>query len=122
MSRPNEQTRPIYARVTDAIIAELEKGVRPWAKPWSAEHLAGHVTRPLRCTGEPYRGINVMLLWSEAVARGYAAPIWMTFRQALALGGHAARASTAPPSSTPTASNALRRTSTETRRCAAFRS
>lgn len=88
MSRGSEQTRPIYARVTDAIIAELEKGVRPWTKPWSATHLAGQVTRPLRCTGEPYKGVNVMLLWSEAVAHGYSAPIWMIFRQALALGGH----------------------------------
>jgi antirestriction protein ArdC len=23
----------VYARVTDSIIAELEKGVRPWLKP-----------------------------------------------------------------------------------------
>jgi len=89
MSRPHETTRPdLYSRVTNAIIAELENGVRPWAKPWSAEHLAGRITRPLRSTGEPYSGINVILLWAEAVARDYAAPIWITFRQALALGGH----------------------------------
>ena len=42
MSRPTDQARPdLYSRVTNAIIAELEKGVRPWTKPWSAEHLAG---------------------------------------------------------------------------------
>ena len=28
------------------------------------------------------------MLWGEAVAKGYAAPIWMTFKQALELGGH----------------------------------
>ena len=89
MSRPALQTRPdIYARVTDAIITDLERGVRTWTKPWSAEHLAGHISRPLRHNGEPYNGINVILLWSESVARGFAAPIWMTFRQALELGGH----------------------------------
>jgi antirestriction protein ArdC len=88
MSRP-DQTRPdIYARVTDAIVADLERGVRTWIKPWSAEHLAGRISRPLRHNGEPYSGINVILLWSEAVSRGFNAPNWMTFRQALALGGH----------------------------------
>ena len=48
--------------------------------------MAGHITRPLRHAGQPYSGINVILLWAEAVAHGYTAPIWMTFRQALALG------------------------------------
>jgi antirestriction protein ArdC len=28
------------------------------------------------------------MLWSEAVERGYAAPIWMTFKQAIELGAH----------------------------------
>lgn len=86
-SRPQAKT-DLYTRVTNAIVADLEAGVRPWTKPWSAKHLAGRISRPLRATGEPYSGINVILLWAEAVARGYAAPTWITFRQALALGGH----------------------------------
>jgi antirestriction protein ArdC len=89
MSRPNDPSRPdLYSRVTNAIIADLENGVRPWTKPWSAEHMAGRISRPLRSTGEPYSGINVILLWAEATAREFTAPIWITFRQALALGGH----------------------------------
>lgn len=84
----------LYSRVTSTIIADLERGVRPWTKPWSAEHLAGQITRPLRSTGEPYKGINVVLLWCDAVARGYFAPIWITFRQALALGGHVRKGET----------------------------
>ena len=93
MSRPHPAPRAdVYARVTDVIVAELEAGVRPWTKPWSAEHLAGRISRPLRATGQAYSGINVVLLWAEAVARGYAAPIWITFRQALALGAHVRKA------------------------------
>lgn len=89
MSSPTDQTRPdLYTRVTNAIVADLERGVRPWTKPWSAEHLAGRITRPLRHSGQPYNGINVVLLWAEAVARGFTAPIWMTFRQALELDAH----------------------------------
>lgn len=87
MARPDTETRPLYTRVTDAIVADLERGLRPWTKPW-ASGAGGPVDRPLRHSGEPYRGINVLLLWSEAFEHGYASPTWMTFRQALALGGH----------------------------------
>ena len=72
----------VYTRVTDRIIAELEEGVRPWLKPWNAEHTAGRITRPLRANGQPYNGINVLMLWGEAMAKGFACPIWMTYRQA----------------------------------------
>jgi antirestriction protein ArdC len=78
----------IYDRITGAIVAELEKGVRPWLKPWNAEHAAGRITRPLRHNGLPYQGINVVMLWSAAVAQGFAAPIWMTFKQAQELKAH----------------------------------
>lgn len=78
----------VYTRITGRIVAELEQGVMPWHKPWNAEHAAGRITRPLRHNGQPYNGINVVMLWSEAVTRGYAAPIWMTFKQAQELGAH----------------------------------
>jgi antirestriction protein ArdC len=76
----------VYSRVTATIIASLEAGVRPWQKPWNAAHAAGHITRPLRANGQPYRGVNVLLLWGEAEAKDYTAPIWMTYKQALTLG------------------------------------
>ncbi|MEY9154917.1 antirestriction protein ArdC [Bradyrhizobium japonicum] len=78
----------VYERITSRIVAELEQGVRPWLKPWNAEHAAGRITRPLRLNGQPYQGINVLMLWSEAVAKGFAAPIWMTFKQTAELGAH----------------------------------
>ena len=78
----------VYSRITEKIIADLEQGVRPWMKPWSAEHAAGKITRPLRHNGVPYSGMNVIMLWAEAFDKGYNAPIWMTFRQAKELGGH----------------------------------
>ncbi|WFU33662.1 ArdC-like ssDNA-binding domain-containing protein [Bradyrhizobium brasilense] len=28
--------RDVYQTITNQIIAELERGVRPWIKPWSA--------------------------------------------------------------------------------------
>jgi antirestriction protein ArdC len=84
----------VYTRVTEKIVASLEAGVQPWFRPWSAEFAAGRITRPLRANGVPYQGINVVMLWGEAVSRGYSAPIWMTFRQALELGAHVRKGET----------------------------
>lgn len=77
----------VYQRITDQIVAELEKGVRPWLKPWNAVHAAGRITRPLRASGIPYRGINVLMLWAAATAQGFNAPLWLTYKQAQELGG-----------------------------------
>jgi antirestriction protein ArdC len=78
----------LYQSVTDRIVTSLEQGVRPWMQPWSTEHAAGRITRPLRANGVAYQGINVLVLWSEAITKGYSTPIWMTFRQALELDAH----------------------------------
>lgn len=87
MSRKSEGERiDVYTKITDRIIADLEQGVRPWMKPWNAASATGRITRPLRHNGLPYSGMNVLLLWSEGLARGFASSVWMTFKQALELG------------------------------------
>ena len=78
----------VNEKITGQIVAELEKGVRPWHMPWAAGHVAGPVSRPLRANGKPYSGINVVMLWATAMERGYGAPIWMTYRQAAELDAH----------------------------------
>lgn len=77
----------IYDKITNHIVAELQKGERPWFKPWNGEHAAGRITRPLRANGIPYRGINVIMLWCTATEAGYSSPLWLTYQQALELGG-----------------------------------
>ena len=79
--------KDVYQRITDHIIADLARGVRTWTKPWNGEHAAGRITRPLRANLTPYRGINIVMLWASAMDQGFAAPIWMTYKQANALGG-----------------------------------
>src|ERR1700723_2770121 len=86
MQRTEKQD--IYTRITNQIVSHLEKGVRPWVRPWNAEHAAGRITRPLRHNGKPYNGINVLSLWASAMAQNFAAPIWMTFKQASELDAH----------------------------------
>jgi antirestriction protein ArdC len=87
---PN-QRHDVYARVTNKIIAELESGVRPWVKPWDEHFTTGRITKPLRSNAVPYKGINVLLLWAEAVAKGYRSPFWITFRQATEWNAHVRR-------------------------------
>jgi antirestriction protein ArdC len=105
-----EYRQDVYTRITSAIVAELEKGTRPWIRPWSAEHAAGRITRPLRHSGQPYAGINVLSLWASASVQGFAAPIWMTYRQAVALGGHVRKGEKGSP---VVYANALIRTETD---------
>ncbi len=73
-------TNDIYSRITDNIIADLEKGELSWRKPW--QNGAADITRPLRNTGQPYSGINVLVLWATAAEKGYSSPFWFTFKQA----------------------------------------
>jgi antirestriction protein ArdC len=87
----------LYTRVTNFILADLERGVRPWLKPWNAEHAAGNITRPLRASGLPYKGINVLMLWEAAMTQSFAAPIWMTFNQAKELNGNVRKGSRGSP-------------------------
>ncbi len=77
----------IYTRVTNQIVSELERGVRPWLKPWNAEHAAGRISRPLRHNGQAYQGINILMLWTSAELAGFSSPFWLTFQQAKQLGG-----------------------------------
>jgi antirestriction protein ArdC len=64
----------VYQRITDQIVCELHKAVRPRMRPWKAGHATGRITRSLRGNGIPYQGINVLMLWSAAMEKGYAAP------------------------------------------------
>ncbi len=84
----NTEKQDVYARITNKIVADLEQGVRTWLKPWNAAHTEGRITRPLRHNGLPYSGINILMLWASAMEQGFAAPMWMTFKQALELDAH----------------------------------
>jgi antirestriction protein ArdC len=78
------------SRISNVILALLEKGVRAWTQPWENGN-TGRITRPLRSNGAPYGGINTLMLWLAAHEQGFTNPNWMTLRQANALGGHVLR-------------------------------
>ncbi|MBS0349090.1 MAG: DUF1738 domain-containing protein [Proteobacteria bacterium] len=82
----SKQPRDLYAEVTQRIVEAIERGVRPWSRPWARSQTAAGML-PRRHTGEAYRGVNVLLLWAAAQERGYSAQTWMTFKQVQAEGG-----------------------------------
>jgi len=83
-AKPTTERLNVYKIVTDRIIASLKDGIIPWEKPWKAPTFAGgSFPRNFR-TGKPYRGVNVFLLWGTQ----YGSPFWLTFKQALELGGN----------------------------------
>jgi antirestriction protein ArdC len=85
--RDEERRGSLYAEVAARVIAELEQGRLPWVQPWDVA--ACGCTMPENgATGRRYSGINILILWSTVVQRGYRSQRWLTFRQALSLGGN----------------------------------
>ena len=80
--------RDVERSIADEIIEALEAGTPPWRQPWTGGGVGG---LPLRATGEPYRGINVLVLWMAAARRGYPSPRWLTYRQCREFGGQVRR-------------------------------
>lgn len=70
----------IYAKVFDAVIAEMEQGRAPWAKSWSAS-TDGHAMPYNAVTGRKYSGGNVIALWLAGMP--YGSKGWLTFKQAI---------------------------------------
>jgi len=94
MKKAKTSNRPsIYQTVTDRIISSLKAGVIPWEKPWKTPRLAGGPFPRNFFTGKPYRGINVLLLWSS----DYSSRFWLTFKQAQELKGHVRKGEVGTP-------------------------
>ena len=75
------ERQDVYSKVTNQIIAAIEQGsVGTWRMPW---HTSGrYAFSPVNVTSrKPYRGINILCLWSAAQAKGYESGEWGTYKQ-----------------------------------------
>jgi antirestriction protein ArdC len=80
----------LYEQITNRIIAELEAGRVPWVQPW--ESAKAGIGMPYNAVSDRrYSGINVLTLWDAIISRGFASHAFLTFRQAIALGGNVRR-------------------------------
>ena len=88
-ARAGQDRASLYTDITDKIIAELEAGRVPWVQPWGTAAAKAALAMPRNATTQRrYSGINVLILWGAVIERGFAGQSWLTFRQALGLGGH----------------------------------
>lgn len=78
-------SRDIYEAITARFIEQLARGTVPWQRPWlSAQNIVSR---------KPYRGINSLLLGSAS----FGSPFWISFKQALDLGGHVKKGEKSTP-------------------------
>lgn len=88
-ARVSDDRASLYTEITDKIIAELEAGRVPWVQPWGTATIKAPLAMPRNAsTQRGYSGINVLILWGAVIECGFSGQSWLTFRQALGLGGH----------------------------------
>jgi len=88
-ARTGQGRASLYDEITDKIITELEAGRVPWVQPWGTAAAKAQLSMPKNAsTDRSYSGVNVLLLWGSTIEHGFTGQSWLTFRQALSLGGH----------------------------------
>jgi antirestriction protein ArdC len=61
----------------------------PWLQPWGTAAAKAPLAMPKNAaTGRFYSGINVLILWGSVNKHAFPVQSWLTFRQALGLGGN----------------------------------
>jgi antirestriction protein ArdC len=70
----------LFEQITDRLVTAIEAGAGEFRMPW---HRWGtSVGMPVNaCSGHVYRGFNVLALWAEGEAKGFATGRWATYRQ-----------------------------------------
>jgi antirestriction protein ArdC len=88
-ARTGSDRSSLYDDITNKIIGELDAGRVPWVQPWGTAAAKAPLTMPRNAaTGRQYSGINVLILWGSVIEHGFPGQSWLTFRQALTLGGN----------------------------------
>jgi len=82
-SRTNR--KDIYSEITNQLIAAIEADPGKPSLPWRRS--SGPLFMPVNAlTENAYNGINIVSLWVAAEVKGYAMPVWATYRQWSELG------------------------------------
>lgn len=87
----------LYTRVTDSIIADIERGDLPvWLRPWKTQRRGGIM--PVNAvTGRAYAGLNVLVLWLERDRQQYREASWLTYKQCQEAGGQVRKGEKSTP-------------------------
>ena len=88
-ARAGESRASLYDEITNEIIAELGAGRVHWVQPWGTAAAKAPLAMPKNAaTSRQFNGVNVLTLWGAVVEHGFTGKSWLTFRQALSIGGH----------------------------------
>ena len=82
---PFESRPGVFQSITAKIVSAIEAGAREFVMPWHG----GIVSPPFpvnAATDKPYRGVNVVALWVDALSKRYISGYWASYKQWQALG------------------------------------
>jgi antirestriction protein ArdC len=79
---PDTLRRDPVQEFANRIVAEREKGIKPWVRPWDLLKAGGPHAPFNPVTGKRYHGINVLILGIDIRAFQSGDPRWMTYQQA----------------------------------------
>jgi antirestriction protein ArdC len=87
----------LYTKVTNQIIADVEKGDLPvWLQPWKSGKRGGIV--PVNAvTRNCYNGLNILMLWAERQEKQYPLAEWLTYKQCQEAGGQVRKGEKSTP-------------------------
>ena len=86
-----QKNRDLHREITKRFIDALKADRVPWIKPWKTDSGSADGFPVNAATGRRYSGINVPILWSSAIERGYGRDRWLTYRQVIKAGGYVRR-------------------------------
>jgi len=89
MSKHSGLKRDLHQEITDKIISVLERGAKPWVRPWNATRDVNLYMPYNPFTGSNYHGINTLLLWATGLQ--YDNNAWATYKQVKDAGGQVRR-------------------------------
>lgn len=74
----------VYEEITNKIVAAIEAGADEFKMPW---HNNGGSSLPVNAvTGKPYRGVNTIALWVDAMEKNFSTGTWATYEQWRSIG------------------------------------
>jgi antirestriction protein ArdC len=82
----HSEARPdVFQSITAKIVSAIEAGAQEFVMPWHGGILPP--TFPMNAaTDKPYRGVNVLALWVDAMAKRYISGYWASYKQWQTLG------------------------------------
>lgn len=81
-------SKEIYEKVTNKMLELIEQGTMPWQITWGGNGL------PINAISKKaYNGINIWLLQISSIQNKFKSNVWLTYKQAVELGGNVAKGS-----------------------------